>query len=207
MSGKKDNIYFEMFVEMSEISNQAVKKLKEVLHDFHPDKLGGTMKELHDIESAGDECKHKLMEKLAKEFITPIEREDIMALADELDDVTDAIEDILLKIYMYNIQMILPDALEFMQIIENCCKELTHVMKEFPNFKKSKTINDSIIEINHLEELGDKLYLDSVHALYVKKGDPLEITAWREVYSCFEKCCDTCEHVADVVADVIMKNT
>jgi len=203
----KENNYFDMFVEMVDISNQAAEKLGAILNDFQPKTLSQQIDALHGIESLGDSQKHQMMETLAKEFIAPIEREDIMDLANEIDDVTDSVEDVLRKIYMYNIQYILPEALEFMKLVRQCCKELHTIMREFSSFKKSKTIRDSIIELNRLEELGDKLYLDAVHMLYVQKGDPFETVAWTEVFNSFEKCCDTCEHVADVVSGVIMKNT
>lgn len=80
-------------------------------------------------------------------------------------------------------------------------------MEEFADFRKSKTLHGLIIEINALEEEGDRLFIDSMRRLHAEVTDPIEIIAWREIYAYLEKCCDACEHVADVVESVIMKNT
>ena len=90
---------------------------------------------------------------------------------------------------------------------KECCKVLKEIMEEFANFKKSKTLHGLIIEINALEEEGDRLFIDSMRRLHTEVTDPLEIIAWREIYNFLEKCCDACEHVADAVESVIMKNT
>lgn len=207
MARKHENDYFAMLVGMAECAAKAAVKLEEVLENFHVDDLPRLMDELHAIEHAGDEQKHTLVQKLAKEFLPPIEREDIMAIAGKIDDVTDSVEDVLLKIYMFNIQTIHPGAVEFAKMIVRCCNELVSTMKEFANFKKSRTIGEAIIELNRLEELGDELYIKGVSELFRSGGDMLEIVAWKEVYACFEKSCDMCEHVANLVENVIMKNT
>jgi len=69
------------------------------------------------------------------------------------------------------------------------------------------TLHGLIIEINALEEEGDRLFIDSMRKLHTEEEDPIQIIAWREIYSYLEKCCDACEHVADIVESVIMKNT
>jgi uncharacterized protein Yka (UPF0111/DUF47 family) len=80
-------------------------------------------------------------------------------------------------------------------------------MDEFPNFKKSETLMQHIITLNTLEEEGDRLYMAAMRRLHTQTTDPVEIIAWREVYEFLEKCCDACEHAADVVESVVMKNT
>ena len=80
-------------------------------------------------------------------------------------------------------------------------------MTDFVDFKKSKELHRLIIEINALEEEGDKLFIDSMRRLHIEVKDPLEVIAWREIYIYLEKCCDACEHVADAVESVIMKNS
>ena len=84
---------------------------------------------------------------------------------------------------------------------------IQEVMEEFADFKKSKTLHGLIIEINALEEEGDRMFIDSMRKLHTEVKDPIEIIAWREIYVYLEKCCDACEHVADIVESVIMKNT
>ena len=203
----QDNNYFDMFTEMGQFALQSAQTLQNTLQNFDRDTLKSEMDKLHQIEHAADLKKHILLEKLAKEFVPPIEREDILQMAAQLDDVIDGIEDILIKIYMFNIQEILPEGIEFLEIIRRCCAEMMEILKEFPHFKRSKSIHNNIVELNRLEEVGDKLYVQAVHALFKSDLNPIVVQAWTEVFGQMEWCCDACEHTANVVEEVIMKNT
>lgn len=208
MANKKGNNYFELMQDMVDCACRASERLEEILSSFQYSSIDDSLAEMHALEHEGDGLKHELTEKLAKEFITPIEREDIMAMAGEIDDITDCVEDVLIKIYMFNIKTINPNAVEFASIIKQCCNELLCVFKEFSHFKKSKNIHPAIVELNRLEELGDSLYTASVRELYIDDNpNPIHAATWTEVYNCLEKCCDTCEHAADLVENVIMKNS
>lgn len=207
MAKKQGNNYFEMFVNMVDYCCQAAEYLHGSLEKFAPELLQEQIKEMHAIEHRADIAKHDMMRKLVKEFITPIERDDIIELSVCIDDVTDAVEDVLLKMYMYNIRSLQPEAIEFSSIIEQCCKALQKALLEFHNFKKSSTIHDMLVEINRLEEVGDRLYSEAVRRLYTTGGDPLQVLAWTETYRRMEHCCDACEHAADVIESVIMQNS
>ena len=104
--------YFKMFTRAAEYSAQAADLLHNVMQNFDPDTLKEKMSEMHAVEHAADIAKHELNRELARAFITPIEREDIMLLTQELDDVTDAVEDVLLRLYMFNVLSIRNEALE-----------------------------------------------------------------------------------------------
>ncbi len=207
MSKKSDNYYFENFIQCVDCGCQAARMLEENLANFDPDMLMENLERLHVIEHDADKKKHEMMAVLVKAFITPIEREDIILLSQSIDEVTDQIEDVLIRIYISNVRTIRPEAIQFTKVIIRCCQVLKEVMEEFTDFKKSKTLHGLIIEINALEEEGDRLFIDSMRKLHVEETDPLEIIAWREIYNFLEKCCDACEHVADAVESVIMKNT
>lgn len=207
MARKPKTDYFGIFVKMVEYSLAAAESLHDILSHFQPDKLSQKMAQLHGIEHAADIEKHEMMRHLAAEFITPIEREDILRLSQEIDDVTDAVEDVLLRMYMFNITFVKADALLFTEAIVNACRELKTTMEEFRHFKKSGVIHDSIVEINRMEEECDRLYTNAVRTLYVESKDAVEIIAWTEIYAILEKCSDACEHVANMVESVIMKNS
>ena len=154
MARKNENNYFKMFAEAVSYSCKAADILKEDFTDFDPARLAVRIEEMHHIEHTADIAKHELMEKLMKEFITPIDREDILELSNALDDVTDSLEDVLLQLYMFGIISLREDSLTFAAIINDCCHALKKLMLEFENFRKSKVIKDMIIEINHLEKMG-----------------------------------------------------
>lgn len=203
---REKNNYFKMFIKMTEYSCAAARNLNQTLSEFDVEKLPELMEYLHQIEHTGDEEKHSMMKKLVKEFITPIGREDIVSLGHEIDNVTDAIEDVLLRVYMFNIQAIRPEAVEFARVIVQCCDEMKIIMEEFQNYKKSDKIYSSVVEMNRLEEVGDALYMRAMRNLYTSGADAVELMAWTEVYNRLERCCDACENVANVVEGVMMKN-
>jgi predicted phosphate transport protein (TIGR00153 family) len=207
MALKKDENYFDTFVKLVNYSCQAAYLLSDIMHNYNPDKLEERMKQMHDIEHAGDVERHIMMKKLAREFITPIEREDIVAMADAIDNVTDNIEDVLLRMYMFNIRSIREDALKMATIIVKCCEALKQALIEFHNFRKSQTLHGLIIEINRLEEEGDELFTKAVRNLYVSGKDPLEVYGWGRTLHFMELCCDACEDVSDVIESVMMKNS
>ena len=93
-----------MLVEGVNYACEAATMLKTTFENFEPEKLQENINKVHHVEHTADMAKHDMMEKLVKEFITPIDREDILELADVIDDVTDDLEEILLKLYMYDIK-------------------------------------------------------------------------------------------------------
>lgn len=110
------------------------------------------------IEHAADIKKHELLNTLVKAFITPIEREDILQMSQCLDNMTDKIEDVLIRIYYNRITNIRPDSLELVELLIRCCDEIRKLMQEFSDFKRSKHLHDHIVQINTLEEDADKLF-------------------------------------------------
>ena len=204
---KKNSPYFNDFITLANYSCQAAEYLLVSLKDFQPSTLAERRKAMHDIEHTADGIRHELNSRLVKEFVAPIDREDITNLADQLDDVTDKIEDVLIRIYMYNVKSIRPRALEFAEVIVKCCTAVHSAMIEFANFQKSSTLRELIIKVNTLEEDGDALYIAAMHEMYAQGGDPIEIAAWSELFDRLEDCCDACEHVADLVELIAMKNS
>lgn len=207
MGNKKGNDYFEMLAELARYSCSAASLLNDTLSNFEASDLENKIKDMHEIEHTADLKKHDMMNKLVKEFITPIDRGDIIEMAHQIDNVTDAVEDILVRIYMFNIRSIRNEALEFCNIIIECCEKLKKLMIEFCNYKKSLDINKLIIDINSLEEDGDSLYTNVMRNIYTNSTDPIELMTWTDTFYYFEKCCDACENVADLVESVIMKNS
>ena len=204
---KKGMNYFDAFIQGVEFGCQAAALLRDCFAQYDPEQLPQRMQEMHRIEHAADEMKHGMMQSLLREFLPPIEREDIMELANTIDDVTDSIEDVLLRLYMFNITRLRPDVQAFAEVIVRLCAALKQMAGEMHNFRRSTQIRELVIEINHLEEEGDRLYSKAVRQLYTGQEDPVAVMAWTTLYDHLEKCCDRCEDVADVAERVIMKNT
>ncbi len=206
MKSNKYN-YFDAFAQLSKYPYDLSVKLHETLSNYNPRTITEDVKAVHQIEHSADIAKHDIMNRLLKEFLPPIEREDITNLTQEIDDVTDSVEDVLIYIDMFNIQVIRPEILKFTQLIVSCTKAMDEALEEFKNYKNSKTLRNKIIEINRLEEDGDALYVDLVRSLYQTSKDPIELMCWTEIMHRLEKCCDNCEDVANIIESIVMKNS
>ncbi len=206
MIRKKGYNYYEAFQKMVSYTCEASEMLRSIIDNYKADALSRQIVEMHKIEHTADLEKHDMMENLLKEFLPPIEREDIIQLAEQIDSATDCIEEIVMRLYMYNIATIRDEAYEFVRIISSCANTMKQIMDEFPNFRRSKSMHKYIVEINDMEEEGDRLYTAAMRRLYIESADPVEIMVWTQVFQCLEDCCDACEDVADIVESIIMKN-
>ena len=203
----KGNDYFSIFTDVAQSFCDAAAYLEQNIKAFNPDTLNASLEQMHIIEHTADLKKHEINKKLAKEFITPIEREDIVALTQEIDNVTDTIEDVLISCYTFNIRAIRPEAIRFAELITESCARLKDVIGDLRHFKKSEEIRCNIIEVNRIEEEGDALYIRALHDVFVHEKDPVVLIAWNNLYNRLEKCLDCCENASDVVESIIMKNS
>ena len=203
---KKDNIYFDNFAETAGMACEMARTLNDYLQHFSSEKLEDGMNRVHAIEHRADGKKHELMRELVRAFVTPIDRDELIDISQNLDDVLDAMDDIMIQLYITQVKKLRPDALAFAELIVRCCEATETLMKEFKDFKKSKKITDLIIEINQLEEEGDRLYINAMKELHISSADPMEVIAWRELYAAFENVCDQCEDVADIVETIVIGN-
>ena len=207
MAKKGDRYYFDNFIACVECSCRAAALLGDTLKNYSKEEMAKKREQIHEIEHEADMKKHEMMHMLNKAFITPIEREDILSLAQNLDDITDTIEDVFLRIYICNVDSIKENALAMTDLVISACEALKTAMEEFPEFRKSTKLKEYLIKINDLEEEGDHLYIEGMRELHTDGCNPLEVIAWRDIYSYLERCMDACEHAADVVETVIMKNS
>jgi len=199
--------YFQSLVKMSEFALEEAKYLKEILADYDPDKLEEKKVHMHELEHRCDMEKHELATALVKEFLPPIERDDLFMLAHVTDDLTDCVESIVVFLYMADIRELRPDVGKFADLVIECCVGVVELLREFPNFKKSEKLTSIMIALNDLEEQGDKLYMEAVRELSKTAKTTREVIEWRDVYRNFEECFDAAESVADNVESVVMKNS
>ena len=199
--------YFAFFCEMIDCACQASTALNNMFSGFQSKNLRQEADVIHQIEHAADLKKHDMMSQLLREFLPPIDREDIVNISHVLDEIVDLIEEVVLSLYMNDIQKCRQDVQPMVALIVKQCEELQKLMAEFENYKKSDKLRESIIVINTLEEEGDRLYLEAMRNLKLTCSDPFEMIAWRDIYSSLEDCSDACEKVADAVEEVVMKNT
>jgi len=205
----KEKDYFEMFVKSVEFNCAIAEQLNALVSRYESvTDMKMEVDALHKIEHSADEHFHVLYENLNKAFITPIEREDILLLAQAIDDVSDSIEDVGYALYYLNITKLRPGLAAFVELICKSCEALKVALVEFKKFKKSKVLSDKIMEVNFVEEDGDKLYYELLRSLFSEpSGDALDVIKWREVYDKLEICLDACENVADILEGIVLKNS
>ena len=145
MSKKQDSYYFQNFIDCADYACQAARMLKDTVGQFDVSSLSRRLDEIHEIEHAADQKKHELLNILVKAFITPIEREDILQVSNNLDDMVDKIEDVVIKLYYNRVTAVRPDVPRFVDMLIRCCEEVRALMNDFADFKRSKTLHDHII--------------------------------------------------------------
>jgi predicted phosphate transport protein (TIGR00153 family) len=126
MFGKKknkSNYYFDSFGELCHFSVQCCEYILNFENHFDSSKLEEIKTNVHLIEHAADDKKHEVTAKLMTEFMTPIDREDIMELLKEIDDITDAIEEVSLKLYLYDYHELPVDTIPFTQLTLECIQK------------------------------------------------------------------------------------
>lgn len=204
---KKDNNYFQMFIGVAEDAIKAARQLNETINHYSPALIEEQMLAMHELEHAADVKKHVMMEHLVAEFITPIEREDIITISWALDDVMDYIEEIYQLFFMHNVQSMRDEARIFGDLICRSTEALKACFDEFENFKRSQVLRDRLIEVNTVEEIADKLYIDAVRRLHVEELDASKVHTWSVLFLQLERTIDRIEQVADTIEQVMMKNT
>ena len=207
MSKKEDFNYYDMFINMSDNILKTTSSLKEVLDNYSYELMDDYTKRVHEYENNCDIIVHKIMNQLIKEFLPPIDREDISEIAYLLDDVEDSIEEIFIEFKILGIQDIKRETYEFSKIIIDCSNEFSEMFKYFKNISNTEKIKEHVKNINKLESEGDIIYQDSIGNLYKNSSDPIEIIKWTNIYNCFETAIDSFEQVADIIEDAVMKNS
>ncbi|QDX94262.1 DUF47 domain-containing protein [Brevibacterium sp. JNUCC-42] len=160
---------------------------------------------MKDYEHKADTHIHKVIMELNKAFITPIEREDILALAVKLDDVLDGFEELASRLEMYNIKTWDEHMKEFTVLLLAATKEIAGAT-DLLFQKKMHDIHPYVVKINDLESKADAVLDRSIRQLFANQKDPIAIMQYKEIYEMFEGVADSCEDVANALETIIMRN-
>ncbi len=205
---KEEYNYFEKFILMVNNIEKSTESLKETLENYNYEELDNKINEVHKLENEDDDIVHEIGKRLIKEFLPPIDREDITLISHGLDDIEDDIDEILINFKILDLRYMKKESFEFIELIVRCIRKVKEIFTNLENFSKSDLIKEKIIEINSLEDEGDRLYEKAILSLYSdKSNEPLEVIKWTRIYDCFEDVVDSCERIGDAVDDVILKNS
>ncbi len=194
--------FFEMFVEQAATIQEAAGALVEMLDK--PGDLEAQSEKIRDLEHRGDNITHEILTKLNQTFITPFDREDIHELSSYLDDVLDLIEAAANKVVLYKITGRSQPAVELAQIIVKCSDRIKSAMA---SLEKQDRILDHCIELNRLENDGDRVSRSAIAMLFEQERDPIKLIKVKELYEVLESAIDCCEDVANVLEAVILKSS
>jgi len=203
---KKSNYFYDSFPALCRYSVQCGDYILNYMKHFDPSKLEETKVNVHLIEHAADEKKHEATQKLMEEFMTPIDREDILELLRMIDDVTDAIEEVSLKLFLYDYRELPPDTIPFMELTVDCIRRTEDLLKRFPDFMDTGVMDPLVKAVVHLEEESDTEYINDVSALYRSNADFLTIKKNEAMYSMLEETADKCREVCKFTQTIMYKN-
>lgn len=201
----KEEKFFELFNQQAENVVEGAKLLKD-LADSYTDTDKKRML-IEKCENNGDEITHKIIEKLNLSFITPMDREDIHALASAMDDIIDLINATSQRMHLYAIESITEDAKQLANIILRASEETMELIKNMDNLKNVSAMKCRWIEINRLENEGDVVSRTAIANLFKNESNPIEVIKWKELYEFLEKAIDKCEDAGNIVESVVLKNT
>jgi uncharacterized protein len=200
----KEDKFNNLFISTSELILKSANALNDFINDL--DNSEENLKLLKEIEHEGDIKQHEILKQLNLSFITPFDREDIYAIAKDMDDIIDYIESAASRFVMLNVNHSTKEAEVLSKMIVDCAIQIIVLMKELKNMKKSEIIKDTIIEINRIEEQGDIISRKVITDLFRMDIPVIEVIKWREIYQYFENSLDACEDLANIVEGVVMKN-
>lgn len=207
MKKKEEYNYFDEFVKNSKYIVESAEILKETIKNYSVEKLEENITRVHKLENDADKTLHDMRAFLIKDFLPPIDREDIVLIGHRLDDIEDFIDEILINFNILNITSVREDALEFTELLIECANSVKDALENFENFKKAELVKEKTIAINVLEEKADRTFEKAMKKLYKEETDPVEIIKWTTIYNCMENTTDACEKIADCLEDVVMKNS
>ncbi len=199
----KEYQFFDLFDKQAGFAVEAANLFKELASGGKFD--DDSANRMHDIEHSCDDVTHDIINKLNRTFITPFDREDIHALAHELDTVIDLINTTTSRMRLFKLSKVNKKLIQFSDLIEQSVGALAKAVKSLRDAKRHHEVNQYCIEINRLENLGDQLRDESIGDLFANSKDPIHIIKWKEIFTEAETVLDACEDVANIVESILVK--
>jgi predicted phosphate transport protein (TIGR00153 family) len=197
----RDQEYFRLFERASSNNLQAARLLDEMLGGYP--ETAGMEPQIVACEHEGDRITHDIVQRLNHTFVTPIEREDILALASALDDVVDLIEESADYLGLYQIEAPTDQAIKLAHILAHACEALDRAM---PLLRDFKDMSAHTVEVHRLENDGDRVTREAIAALFAHGIDPITVIRWKDIYERIEGAIDSTERVALLLEGIVIKN-
>lgn len=204
---EKNFNYYDEFIKNANIAIEISTILKKHAENYDINNSTEIEEKVHKLENDADKNLHETIDYLVKDFLPPIEREDIVLLVNKIDDIIDYLDEIAINFNILNIVVLRDNFLEFMELFNKVSVLLKEMLESFKDKKKHEEVYKYLIEINNIEENGDRLYEKAIKNLFTNEKDPIEIIKWKTIYNTLENGIDSFESVANTIGEIVLKNT
>ncbi len=198
----RDRVYFELFEEAGQNVLQASDLLDRLLSNYPDSKQ--LAQEIQVCEHEGDRVTHDIIDRLNHTFVTPIDREDILALASALDDIVDFTEEVADYLGLYKIEAPMDQAIKLARVLKAACRQISEAI---PRLRGFRDISHYTVEINRLENEGDRITREAVASLFDGGIDPMVVIRWKDLFERLEEAIDAAERVANILEGIVIKNS
>jgi hypothetical protein len=198
----KEDKYFDMFNSMASQVTESARLLQKLFSDF--DNRSAYADKIKEVEHSCDLLTHDIVKKLNQTFITPIDREDIHALASGLDDIVDEIEYTAKRVILYRVEQPTEHARKMTDVLVRIVASLEKAVNSLES--NSEQVLKECVTIHGLENEGDTYHHDAIDELFAKEINPITLLKMKELYAKMERTIDRCEDVSNVLEAIVLKN-
>lgn len=179
---------------------------REFVSRSHASQWSDLRRQMKDMEHIGDEITHNIVDRLNRTFVTPIDRDDLLALAHALDDVVDCLDGVCERLVLYKITEVMPLAIQLAHMAVLGSEELMLLIHSLRNMSNTKEINNQIQVCMELENQADAVFNQALAEIFEDPKDPINLIKWKEILSLLEEATDRIELVSKVVSSTVMRN-
>ena len=198
----REREFYDLFEEAAANIVRAAAMLEEMLEAW-PEK-GELAREILIAEQEGDRITHDIIHKLYATFVTPIDREDILALASGLDDILDFTEEVADFLGLYRIEAPMDQAIELARVLHQASRQIAEAL---PRLRTQDDVSHYVVEIHRLENDGDRLERAALASLFERAVDPMVVIRWKDIFERLESAVDATEQVANTLQGIVLKNS
>jgi uncharacterized protein len=198
----RDRHFFDLFEEAGGNILRAAGLLEEMLLNF-PER-NDLARDILLCEQEGDRITHDILQRLNQTFVTPIDREDIHELSSALDDVVDFTEEVADYLGLYKIEAPMSQSQDLAKVLHSSARQISEAM---PRLRGFKDISHYTVEINRLENDGDRIGREAIASLFDTGIDPMVVIRWKDIFERLEDAIDSTEHVANILEGIVIKNS
>src|SRR2546421_1275243 len=197
-----DREFFDLFERAGANLVRAAQLLDEMLSGYPESR--GLARDILICEQDGDQITHDLIRRLNQTFVTPIDREDILALASALDDIVDYTEEVADYLGLYKIEAPMEQAIRLGRVLREAADQIAQAI---PRLRGFRDVSHYTVEINRLENEGDRITREAVASLFDGGIDPMVVIRWKDLFERLEAAIDATERVANILEGVVIKNS